>query len=356
MKQNLLLVVAFLLMGITTASARQVETRKSADLSLATYAGGADNGSWVYDAATGTGVFTWKAGNNARVIFPDLVGDLTGYSKLVVETADYTKAYRIGVVANGADKMTGSLYSAGAKEYSLADLTAEELANITEVRVNCSSNGAPSAEAPGTVTIKAVYFVKTEEAESFALNFNVAGVCNVDFSYLVATGITFDAATGAVSAPASGTRTLAIDLPAEGIDMSEVDKITMTYEGDAIINRLVVFDAADTKTFDAYSSKFNLSFASPAEGADLTKIARIYWNFNAEGAGTIKAITITRKKAPFALNFDAAGVCTVSFAHLVANSNVVFNAETGAITTTDSGTRTLSIDLPAEGIDMSVNL
>lgn len=353
MKKSLLLMAAFLMIGIATVNARQVETRKTADLSQAKYAGSADNGSWTFDVTAGTGVFTWTAGNNARVIFPDLVGDLTGYTKLVVETADYTKAYRIGVVANGSDKMSGSLYSAGTKEYSLADLTTEEIANITEVRVNCSSNGSPSAEAPGTVTIKAVYFVKTEDVDPFALNFNVAGVCNVDFNYLVATGVTFDPATGAVSSPASGTRTLALDLPAEGIDMSEVDKITVTYEGDNIINRLLVYDAANTKVFDAYSSKFNLSFASPNAGADLTKINKIYWNFNAEGSGTIKAITITKKKTPFALNFDANGACNVGFEYLVANANVTFDAETGAITTTDSGTRTLSIDLPAEGIDMS---
>ena len=297
MKKILLLITVFLTAGMSAVDARQVETRITADLSQATYAGGTDNGSWTYDATAGTGVFTWTATSNARVIFPGITGDLTGYTKLVVETADYTKPYRIGVVANGSDKMTGSLYSAGTKEYSLADLTAEEIADITEVRVNCSSNGSPSATAPGTVTIKAVYFVKVEEVDPFTLTFDANGVCDVDFSKLVATGVTFDATTGAVTSPASGTRTLALDLPTAGIDMSEVGKVAVEYEGDNIINRLIVYDAANTKVFDAYSSKFNLSFATPAEGSDMTQITKLYWNFNAEGTGTIKSIKIYNKEA-----------------------------------------------------------
>lgn len=137
---------------------------KHADLSIATHGG--SNGTWT----PATNTFAWTQNYSARVDFSDLSGDLTEWTTLVIESADYTEnsPWRVDIycegesdaVWKGADGNGGKFYSAGTKTITLLDkITAEQLAKVSKIAVNTASSA-------GSIKIKDVY-LKNDAATPF---------------------------------------------------------------------------------------------------------------------------------------------------------------------------------------------
>ena len=138
---------------------------KHADLSAATAGGG--NGTWTVS----TNTFAWTKNYSARVDFSDLSGDLTEWTTLVIESADFTTdgQWRVDIYCNGesdavwkgTDSNGGKFYSAGTKTITLLEkITAEQLKTVSKIAVNTASNA-------GSIVIKDVY-LKNDAATPFS--------------------------------------------------------------------------------------------------------------------------------------------------------------------------------------------
>ncbi len=236
-------------------------------------------GAWV--ASTNT--FSWTASTNARMLLTGLTGDLSEYTSLVLETADYTATWRVDFIAGG-ETISGvdgtKFYSAGTKTIDLQKTFSGKedlLKDVTEVRVNTNSNA-------GSIVINKAYLVKPMTS----IAFDNDGIATVDFTDLVASGLTFDETTGEVKSESASSSTLSLSLPATGLDMSKVARITMEYEGDDIVDNLLMNDAEGNKITQAYSSKYNLDYSKVANNTQ--PVAKMTWTIKKEGTMTIKAI------------------------------------------------------------------
>ncbi len=145
--------VLMLVASVFTVSARELH----ADLSKAE-AKGSNVESW--DAATGT--FAWKAGNDARIVITDIVGDgdLSAWDTLVLVTEEYTDSYRIDIEFQDNSTKTGTnnwgkFYSAGTKKLPLDSLTQAQITSVKNIRINTNSGA-------GSIVIKDLYLLNDE--------------------------------------------------------------------------------------------------------------------------------------------------------------------------------------------------
>ncbi len=272
-----LLTLCLAALCVLGAQAKKVYADLSADQTIG-------KGTWT--ASTNT--FSWTASTNARMLLTGLTGDLSEYTSLVLETSDYTATWRVDFIAGG-ETISGvdgtKFYSAGTKTIDLQKTFSGKtdlLTSVTEVRVNANSN-------TGSIVINKAYLVKPMTS----LEFNNEGVATVDFTDLVASGVTFDETTGQMTSTGSGT--LSLSLPATGVDMTKVTKIEVEYEGDDLAEYLLMENADGERLAKAYTSKYKLDFTSVQDKA--AHVTKVLWNIKNNGTMTIKAIKFYTEKA-----------------------------------------------------------
>lgn len=265
-------------------------SKKYADLSQVKAEGA--NGSWNAETKS----FGWTTGNDARIVLPGLSGDLSDYTTLVLETADYNGSYRVDFkytdadgkeqTIKGADGGKGAFGSAGTKILTLSnEITAEQLKTVTKIIINTNSYQV------GSITINKAYLVKPLTALDF-----VNGVATLDLTDITASTATYDDQTGMVTSTGSGS--FSISLPSEGIDLSEVSKITVEHEGDDIVKNLAI--KSSSKTLGTlFSSKYVLDMTTNSnfggKNDERTAVTSITWELNStSGSMTIKSITFTQ--------------------------------------------------------------
>lgn len=275
MKKFTKLIVFLLLCLLYTTKANA--TKKYADLASATAVG---NASW--DAESNS--FAWTASYYAFMALPGLSGDLTEYSQLVVDAADYTDTWRIDFELNDGTVLKGSeggrsmaYWSANTKTINLAEkFTEEQLSQVKSIRINTNSDA-------GSVTIKKAYLVKP-----VSIDFDDNGVAYIDLTDIdYDSNLTFDDQTGELTSNGQGTFSVSLN----NEDFSAVTNIQLAYEGNDIVQTLQVIDADNGSLGTFYNSKYNLNFASYQAKAH--KITKLSWNCNNAGTMTIKSIKIT---------------------------------------------------------------
>ncbi len=268
-------------------------------------------GKGTWNASTNT--FSWTASTNARMLLTGLTGDLSEYTSLVLETSDYTATWRVDFIAGGdtIKEVEGTkFYQEGTKTIDLQKVFAgktEKLKDVKEVRVNTNSNS-------GSIVINKAYLVKPMTS----LDFNKEGIATVDFTDLVASGLTFDETTGEVKSESASSSTLSLSLPATGLDMSKVARIMMEYEDDNnIVDNLLMNDADGNKITQAYTSKYNLDYSKVANNTQ--PVAKMTWTIKNEGTMTIKAIKFYSKTfgEKYTLTVSDAGASTLVLPYAV---------------------------------------
>lgn len=291
--KKMFLLLCLSLLTVVTLQAKKIYADLSQDQTIG-------KGTWV--AAENT--FSWTASSNARMVLNGFTGDLSGCTSLVLETSDYTASWRVDFVCSDESSTTIAatndngckFYSAGTKTIDLKKAFGDKanlLSQIKEVRVNTNS-------ASGSVKIAKAYLVQPMTSLDFGTN----GVAELDFSDLAASGVNFDEATGVLTKKSDKSGTLSVALPTEGVDMSKVAKIEVEYEGDDLVDNLLVKDADGNKITQAYSSKYQLNFTSLQEKA--SHVATMQWTIKTNGSMTIKSIKF--------LTAEATGIETVKVA------------------------------------------
>ncbi len=234
---KLMLTLALLIVGVGAVNA----TKLYADLSSSTATG---NSTW--DSSTKS--FAWTAGSYAYMELKGLSGDLSEYTTLVVEAADYKASWRIdveltdGSVLKGSDDGRSMAYwSANKKEITLSEkFTAAQLAAVKAIRISTNSDA-------GSVTINAAYIEKP-----LSLVFDENGVATIDKTDLKGEGyISYDDETGIVTSHygedgAASYGSLKVNLPLDGIDISNCDGFKVNYTGTAVIGTIQFANAADS--------------------------------------------------------------------------------------------------------------
>ncbi len=287
------------------AQAKKVYADLSADQTIGA-------GKWT--ASTNT--FSWTASTNARMLLTGLTGDLSEYTSLVLESSDYTDGqyWRVDFIAGDKTikEVEGTkFYSAGTKTINLQNVFKVNdnialLKDVKEVRVNANSGN-------GSIVINKAYLVKPLAS----LEFNEEGIATVDFTDLEASGLTFDETTGEVKSESTSSSTLSLSLPATGLDMSKVARITMEYEGDNFVDNLLMNDADGNKITQAYSSMYNLDYSKVANNTK--PVAKMTWTIKKEGTMTIKAIKFYSKTfgEKYTLTVTDAGASTLVLPYAV---------------------------------------
>ncbi len=266
----------------------------SADLDKSTHGG--SNGS--YDQSTH--VYTWTGSTDSRVVLYGLSGDLSGYDNLVINFtmgSDYSSGatIRIDIITNsgtttttytGSNSNGGAFYSSGGeKTVSLTTLVGEEnvaaLKDVNAVRINTNS-------ASGSATINYAYL---SNDETFSLEFDANGECDVPLTMLDATTATYYSTSGVVTSTGSGS--LSLILPSEGVDMSKVSKVVMSYDGTDLVNKVSMTNGTNTKSW--YSSKYTQTFTGDDDVTTVvaSPITAYTWTLNTtSGTMTISSLKI----------------------------------------------------------------
>lgn len=260
-------------------------SKKYADLSA-----DQKNGNGIWTASTKT--FAWTQSSYAYMVLTGLEGDLSEYTSLVLDIADFTSSFRVDFVCadtiiKGQSGDFGSAFYSGTtpKTISLSkNLPSAFIKDVKAIRVSTNSGS-------GSVTINKAYLVKPLTALDF-----VDGVATLDLTDITASKATYDDQTGMVTSTGSGS--FSISLPSEGIDLSEVSKITVEHEGDDIVNNLAI--KSSSKTLGTlYSSKYVLDMTTNSnfggKNDERTAVTSITWELNStSGSMTIKSITFTQ--------------------------------------------------------------
>lgn len=259
-------------------------TKKYADLSKDQVHG---KGTWTASTKT----FTWTQGYSAYIELIGLNGDLTKYTSLVVETANFKASYRVDFYykdTEGKEKsikgndIKAAYWTDGIKvinlETALQKITDEQRRNITKITVNTNSG-------KGSVTINKAYL----EAPLTSLNF-VDGIATIDLTDLSVSGdaVAYDDQTGVVTSTGKNGK-ISISLPGNGIDLSEAGNIEMKHDGD--ITGYIYISGVNTY----YNSRFNAPFsADDALGKSRNAVKEICWNINKAGTMTIKSVSLRK--------------------------------------------------------------
>ena len=230
---KLFVTLALLVVGAVGAQA----TKLYADYSQIQSWHVAGNAQW--DATTTT--LTWIGSSNNLVTLPDLKGDFSSYTKIVLETSDLKKTdesdtgslfFRLVINDENGNQKAKSMYSTGKKELLLndADFSGLDFTKIKQVRI------AGGQGALGSVVISKIYLVKPME-----FSFDANGVGKVDLTDIEASGcFTFDDQTGVLTNNyaednTNGAFTIKFD-PA--VDMSNVYGFKVTYSGNQVLHNI----------------------------------------------------------------------------------------------------------------------
>lgn len=170
-------------------------------------------------------VFTWTAQYDARILFSDLCGDISGYALAVLETENLTGSgmeddsapgFRMDLLLEDGTTLQGYSYNAAWTEagrlvVDLSRYNKENLAQVKEFRLNTNS-------ASGSVTIKSVSLVPP-----LSLDFNENGEAYIYPQDLAdfANGLTVDVETGQVTK--TGINEASIKLLLGDVDLSDVE-------------------------------------------------------------------------------------------------------------------------------------
>lgn len=274
MQMKKLLLSLLLLVGAVSVHA----TKVYADLSKATAAGA--NATWDKDTKS----FAWTLIYDARLVITDIAGDLSDYTFLVIETADYTDSYRVdfeltdGSVIKG-DAIEAAYYSAGTKTIDLHEKLGDNVSKVKNIRVNTNSN-------EGSIKINKLYLVKP-----FSLEFNDEGKAYIYPSDFVASGdVTVDEMTGLITITGLGTIKIEFDSP---VDFSSVTSIS-TGAARNLNESCNIIRSDGTKVNDTgwWNSAYNITGLNTGWD-DLGSIASITYNYEQPGEVTIEKITIT---------------------------------------------------------------
>lgn len=115
-------------------------------------------------------------------------------------------------------------------------------------------------------------------------------------SYTVADG----AGTLIITTAAEGSA-LEVQLPADGIDMSMVESLSVTQSGDDLVNHLNIYNDKNNHIVDGsggwWGSKFGVSNAFASFNANATCVKRIVWFLEAAKTGTQTFTAITVHKS-----------------------------------------------------------
>lgn len=271
------------------------------------------NASWVADTKT----LSWtNTSTNDYLLLAGVSGDLRNnvltveVSDLAAKDASKQVLYCIYVYYTDGNNEEVSKASTvwkddGAKTLSFSTLLGDAAAHVSKVTLQGRYGVA------GSLKVSDAYMT----TPLTALNFGKTGISQLDFSDLAVSGITFDESTGVITS--TGTGTFALALPTDGIDMSEVNRIVVEYEGDDIVNNLLVSDVNNSKLTQAYSSKYNLLFTSYQDKAQ--NVNKMIWEIKKEGKMTLKAIKFYGKQfaEKYTLTVSDAGASTLVLPYTV---------------------------------------
>lgn len=201
---KLMLAFALLAMGVTGAKAQDAEEDKV----YATFANPSNTGT-TWDAETWT--FGWNGTSYNQLHNIGLPsGNLTGYSKLVINCSDMTSKFRI-LIYKGDANFTLWVTDNGVTEFVLTEAVTD-LSYLTGCTEICLSGPNWEGTAPGTVKINSMYLVKANDplaAEKGALSevIKQAGFCNgvgkTEASYTAFTTALSDAEAALVAVDAT---------------------------------------------------------------------------------------------------------------------------------------------------------
>lgn len=271
---------------LCVVSAGVVNARTSIDMRTATTN---ENAAW--DAETNT--FSWTA-EDAYVVIPGLSGDLTGcYLDFTISAACHISiVYTDNTETIGDWNGYGRFGSGGSKTQDLGFMAGEKINSVKEVRI-CSQSSS------GNLTLENVSYYYP-----VILDFDASGVATVNFKSIITSGgIEFDPVTGVVT-NTNGTGALSLDLPGNGIDLSSIKRLDVTYTGTEDL-----WGSDENRVLKSLEIAGVNTWQGSRYGADLTNYANqcanvrsIQWNAGGKVGGSI---TITAIK--FTTNFVNCG-------------------------------------------------
>ena len=243
-----------------------------------------------------TNTFTWQTQTNAYMILEGLSGDLSDYTNLVIETAEYGgQSYRVDIIladgttlrGNQEGFADGSFYSAGTKTIDLTQFTDEQTSQVTEIRIstNYSENGS--------IVLNYAYLEKP-----FELTFNNAGQAYIYPTDMAATGMTIDP-QGVITKDAAGDANITIELG--DVDFSKVKSIIMDIDTTSasgytdLISNTVIKTQEGTNVGDWWSSKYGISdYTQYQATSSHVKSIIMYADYSKTGSMKINSICITK--------------------------------------------------------------
>jgi hypothetical protein len=297
-----------------------------ADLSTATAIG---NATWT----VGTNTFKWEQSSYAYMVVPggSFVGDLSEYTTIGLTVSDIENEFRVDILANGKT-FTGkgintngnivlNILSDFNVQWSDTKITTEDLKSVSAVRLNTNS-------ASGSAVVTKFYIAKP-----LSLSFDDTGEAEIPLSDLVTTGgLTFDDQTGELTNDGTGG-TLAVNMPADGIDFSNFTSLVVNNSGD-LIDHSEIADSKNGISNGFWGSKYNVNFTSgdAMKFNSATNVDKVVWYGNST-AGTMTISSIKIKANVI--------VCTLPGTPVVLNTLPYYNfsGNTSATATWNVGTK-----------------
>ncbi len=298
---KLMLTLALLVAGVGGVNAKKYY----ADLSSTSAVG---NATWT----AGTNTFAWTQSSYAYIVVPggSFSGDLSEYTTIGLTVSDIVNEFRVDILANGKTFTGKGINSNGnivlniLSDFNLQwnpdKITTEDLKSVTAVRLNTNS-------ASGSAVITNFYIAKPA-----SLLFDDSGTANLDLTDLVATGgLSFNDQTGVLTNDGTGG-TLYVNMPADGIDFTNMLSMTVNRSGDDVIGNSNIADTKNGISNGFWGSKYNVNFTT-GDGMkfnNATNVNSIVWyGNNTAGSMTISSIvfkanvvTCTLPGAPVVLN------------------------------------------------------
>ncbi len=290
-----------LTLALLLAGASDVDATKK----FASYGTPASNGTWNAETRT----YSWTASySNLMTIFEFPNGELADYQSIHLTTSDYTDAYRICLMNGSTAVATIAFYSGGQKDINFADRTETKDVDLSKI-THISFGGASGS---GSIVLSKAYIEKP-----FELNIDETGKAVIDVTDLVASGcLTLDEQTGVLTSTfgeegAAGWGRLAINFPAEGVDLSDITGFSVQQTGTVLFNN---FEIGGKGFWSNVMGRNDLAnFINDAAVGDPTKVTVWRWNVNSAGTQTITTVT---------LNFS---VMTATDPHLTTLTAAMFN-------------------------------
>jgi len=292
---KLMLTLTLLVLGVGGAKATKL---------YATYGTPAGEGSW--DAETQ--VYSWtQSYSNLMTIFTFSNGELANYKSLHLNTSDYTDTYRVCFMNGSTAVATIAFYSAGQKDLVFAERNETKDLDLSKI-TNISFGGASGS---GSIVITGKPYLQ----KPMSLEFDETGTAVIDKTDLVASGcLSLNDETGVLTstfgeegAPTWGR--LAINFPAEGVDLSYLTGFSVDQSGTVLFSNFEIGSKGFWSNIMGRSDLANYvnDFGDP------TNVTTWRWNVDKAGTQTINSIKLT------------ASVITASDPHYTPLTAAMFN-------------------------------